>query len=82
MMLWFKNNSAWFLIPTIFVFLFLSCTGEQDVAFVDFSDRIIVERPGDGTGELLPELPVDNDDDLEGGAPTPVNHSVLPIVSM
>ena len=51
MMLWLKNNSAWFLIPTIFVFLFLSCTGEQDAAFVDFSDRIIVERPGDGSRE-------------------------------
>ncbi len=51
MMLWFKNNSAWFLFPKIFVFLFLSCTGEQDAAFVDFSDRIIVERPGDGSRE-------------------------------
>jgi phosphonate transport system substrate-binding protein len=25
---------------------FFSCTGEQDAAFVDFSDRLIVEQPG------------------------------------
>ena len=31
--------------------LLFSCTGEPDATFVDFSDRIIVERPGDGRQE-------------------------------
>ena len=51
MVLWFKNNSAWSLISAIMAFFFISCAGEQETAFVDFSDRIIVERPGDGDRE-------------------------------
>ena len=44
----FKNQSAYSIISAAMALLLFSCTGEPDATFVDFSDRIIVKRPGDG----------------------------------
>jgi phosphonate transport system substrate-binding protein len=44
-----KNHSACSIISMVMAILLFSCTGEPDATFVDFSDRMIVERPGDGS---------------------------------
>ena len=43
----FKNQRAGTIITAVMSILLFSCTGEPDATFVDFSDRIIVNRPGD-----------------------------------
>jgi len=46
----FSNNQrACTIVSALMSFLLFSCTGEPDATFVDFSDRIIVSRPGDGS---------------------------------
>jgi len=43
------NQSAGTIICLVTAIFLISCTGEPDATFVDFSDRIIVERPSDGS---------------------------------
>jgi len=49
MVLSFKNQSACAIISAVMAIFLYSCTGEPEATFVDFSDRIIVARPGDGS---------------------------------
>jgi len=49
MVLFSENQSAGAIIALFMAIHLFSCTGEPDATFVDFSDRMIVERPGDGS---------------------------------
>ena len=51
MVLFSKNKRACALITAVISILLFSCSGDPEATFVDFSDRIIVERPGDGSQE-------------------------------
>jgi phosphonate transport system substrate-binding protein len=51
MVLIFKNQITGTSISAFLAILLFSCLGEQDTTFVDFSDRIIVERPGNESQE-------------------------------
>ena len=37
------------IILAVMTTLLSGCTGDPDATFVDFSDRMVVERPGDGS---------------------------------
>jgi phosphonate transport system substrate-binding protein len=45
----FKNQSACSIVSVFITIFLFSCTAEPDATFVDFSDRIIVARPGAGS---------------------------------
>lgn len=51
MELFSKNQRACTIISAVMSVLLFRCTGEPDATFVDFSDRIIVEQPGDASRE-------------------------------
>lgn len=49
MTLFSKNQRVCTIISAVISILLFSCSGEPEATFVDFSDRIIVARPGDGS---------------------------------
>ena len=48
MLLNYYSRITYRIILAVMTTLLIGCTGDLDATYVDFSDRMVVERPGDG----------------------------------